>query len=86
MSSFVQDLNHKLRSGHFELDLALKKKELFGNSCDNVDDFRIGLEDPDETSEEYLDEKEAREVDVEKVIKGEEESMESFVKYLFVFV
>ena len=53
----------------------MRRKKLSGNSCDNVDDFRIDLEDDDEISEEYLDE-EAREEDVEKGIKGEEEFME----------
>ena len=45
------------------------RKKLFGNSCENDDDFRIDLEDNDETSEEYLKEKEAREEYVEKVNK-----------------
>ena len=53
----------------------MRRKKLSGNSCDNVDDFRIDLEDENEISEEYLDE-EAREEDVEKGIKGEEEFME----------
>ena len=66
MSSFVEDLTPILRSCHFELDRALRRKKLSGNSCDNVDDFRIDLEDENEISEEYLDE-EAREEDVEKV-------------------
>ena len=48
--------------------LALGRMKLFGNSCEN-DDFRIDLEDNDETSEEYLKEKEAREECVEKVNK-----------------
>ena len=59
----------------------MRRKNYSGNSCENLDDFRIDLEDDDETSEEYLEEKEAREEDVEKVIKGEEASMEA-IKYL----
>ena len=47
------------------------------NRNENVNDFRIDLEDDDEISEEYLDE-EAREEDVEKGIKGDEEFVEAF--------
>ena len=64
----------------------MRRKNYSGNSCENLDDFRIDLEDDDETSEEYLDEKEAREEDVEKVIKGDEDSMETskvFMNVLF---
>ena len=71
MSSFVQDLTPILRSCHFELDPALRRKKLSVNINENVDDFRIDLEDDDENNEEYLDEEEAREEDVEKGIKGE---------------
>ena len=51
----------------------MRRKKLSVNINENVDDFRIDLEDDDENNEEYLDEEEAREEDVEKGIKGEEE-------------
>ena len=61
------------------------RKNYFENSRDNVDDFRIDLENDDENSEEYLDEKEVREEGVEKVIKGDEDEIWKPVKYLYLF-
>ena len=86
MSSFVEDLIPIYRSCHFELDRALRRKKLSVNRNENVNDFRIDLEDDDEIGEEYLD-KEAREEDVEKGIKGREEFMETnrvFKDVLFI--